>query len=722
MANIDIIIRMLRSGSGGTATAAELKALESQAVATGARLSAMGGAMMRTGAMMSLATAPLLAFGVASVKAASDAAESLNKLDVVFEDNARAVQTWAQDSARQFGLSRAQAYDAASSFGAMFKSMNMGQEPMIQMSEGLVQIAADLGSLYNADPSDMLNRLRSGMVGEAEPLRRFGILLDESAVSAQALQMGLAATAGQLTQADKVQARYALIVQQSAVAQGDFARTSDGLANSTRIARARMADAAATMGTALIPMATTAAQQVTALATAFSELDPEAQKAVVTLGGLLVIAGPLTTALGALAKVAGVLAPIIASIGVAGAGGLGLIFGAEAASVVYLAKAAAETTPAMRNLAMAEMALAAADQERARATSLLAEVTLTGDAATIAQAQSALDAANAQYEHNRALAEGLRATVAAEQASKRYTDTMREEAIAQMRAAGSAAVVVAESQAAIFTRESAILATLTGSAADAGVALAKTLTDIGNAAVMGPLSDAQMEKWRLIGELIRLNNADALKLKDTYAQVALLISPGQMTKAPGYRAPYTPSTAGMSMPLYWGTVLYEEKKATDLAVDRERRKQEALTFTQNAAERVLARIQERLTALADAVTNAINDARSKAKGLFDLSGGGGVVTEPGKGGPFEALYRILAVASEQAGRGTAPETQRWREMYPAVDYTAISRAFQEGMLLAPGVFENIDWRMLGEQAAAGVGSSRSRARADRSRRCIASWR
>ena len=47
--------------------------------------------------------------------------------------------------------------------------------------------------------------------------------MNAAAVEAQALAMGLAATKDEITDADKVAARYALILEQTTTAQGDFA-------------------------------------------------------------------------------------------------------------------------------------------------------------------------------------------------------------------------------------------------------------------------------------------------------------------------------------------------------------------------------------------------------------------------------------------------------------------------------------------------------------------
>ena len=131
-------------------------------------------------------------------------------------------------------MSKQQAIDAAGTFGNLFTSMGMGQAASADMSTGIVQLAADLGSFNNIPIDVMLEKMRSGMVGEVEPLRAVGINLSAAAVKAKAIQMGLADANGEVSQAATLQARYAVMLEQSANAQGDFARTADGLANSSK--------------------------------------------------------------------------------------------------------------------------------------------------------------------------------------------------------------------------------------------------------------------------------------------------------------------------------------------------------------------------------------------------------------------------------------------------------------------------------------------------------
>jgi hypothetical protein len=113
--------------------------------------------------------------------------------------------------------------------------------------------AADFASVFNIDVAEALQVFQSGLSGEAEPLKRFGINLLQSEVQAFALRSGLIEVGETMTEQQKVQARYGLLMETTAKTAGDFANTSDGLANSQRILQANFQDMQATVGGALLP-------------------------------------------------------------------------------------------------------------------------------------------------------------------------------------------------------------------------------------------------------------------------------------------------------------------------------------------------------------------------------------------------------------------------------------------------------------------------------------
>src|SRR4030067_2815215 len=136
------------------------------------KLSTAGKSMQRVGDTMTLGvTLPLVAAGVAAIKFASDLDETRNKTAVVFGDMAQDVFDLADGRARAMGMSENAALSAASTFGNLFTSMGVGREQAADMSTGLVQLAADLASFNNLDPSEVFIKLQSGMGGQGEPMR-----------------------------------------------------------------------------------------------------------------------------------------------------------------------------------------------------------------------------------------------------------------------------------------------------------------------------------------------------------------------------------------------------------------------------------------------------------------------------------------------------------------------------------------------------------------------
>lgn len=200
------------------------------------------------------AGASLLEFGADSVSAASDLGETMSKVGVVFGTSSDQVKAWSENAATALGQSQQQALDAAGTFGNLFVSMGMADDTSADMSMSLVELASDLASFNNMDPTETLEKLRAGMLGSAEPMQSLGVNMTAASVEAKALEMGLAATTDALTPAMLAQARYALILDQTKTAQGDFARTSEGLANQQRIVDAQWQDMQATVGEALLPV------------------------------------------------------------------------------------------------------------------------------------------------------------------------------------------------------------------------------------------------------------------------------------------------------------------------------------------------------------------------------------------------------------------------------------------------------------------------------------
>ena len=173
-------------------------------------------------------------WGSAALQAASDLQEVQNVVDVTFGESASVIESWSKKAGEQFGLTETQAKKFTSTLGAMMKSAGMSGNEIVEMSTDLAGLAADMASFYNLDFDTAFQKIRSGISGETEPLKQLGVNMSVANLEAFALQKGLQKTFNEMSQSEQTMLRYQYLMQATADAQGDFARTSDGYANASR--------------------------------------------------------------------------------------------------------------------------------------------------------------------------------------------------------------------------------------------------------------------------------------------------------------------------------------------------------------------------------------------------------------------------------------------------------------------------------------------------------
>ena len=193
-------------------------------------------------------------FAKEAVNAASDLEEVQNVVDTTFGSNADQINSWAQAAGKAFGLTETKAKQFTSTLGAMMKSAGISDNEIVKMSTDLAGLAADMASFYNLDFDTAFQKIRSGLSGETEPLKQLGINLSVANLEAFALSQNLGKTFSSMSQGEQTVLRYQYIMQATADAQGDFARTSDGYANSLRLLETNIETLKTRLGTALVPI------------------------------------------------------------------------------------------------------------------------------------------------------------------------------------------------------------------------------------------------------------------------------------------------------------------------------------------------------------------------------------------------------------------------------------------------------------------------------------
>ena len=238
-------------------------------------------------------TVPLAAGAAAALNYASDLEETLSKVDVVFGGNADSIKNWASTAVEQMGLAEETAMSAAATYGNMAAGMGLTANQGAEMAKSLTQLSADLASFNNTSQETAQIALNSIFTGETETLKQYGIVMTQTNLEQFAMQQGLEKNIKQLSQAEKVQLRYNYVLANTTNAQGDFARTSDSVANQTRMAKEQLKQAAAALGQNLVPAAASALKVLNNILSGFQKLNPAQQKMILGIAGIAAAAGPV---------------------------------------------------------------------------------------------------------------------------------------------------------------------------------------------------------------------------------------------------------------------------------------------------------------------------------------------------------------------------------------------------------------------------------------------
>jgi hypothetical protein len=186
---------------------------------------------------------------------AADLAETTSKTNEVFKQNSDEIIKWSKTAGRSFGLTQQAALDSAATFALYAKSAGLSSDETVKFSKRMVALSADLASFYNTGVEEAAYAIGAAFRGESEPLRKYNILLDEGTKKAAFMRSEFKATATETMATGKILGAYTSILEQSTVAQGDFARTSDGLANQQRILNAELGVTKVAFGEMFLPLA-----------------------------------------------------------------------------------------------------------------------------------------------------------------------------------------------------------------------------------------------------------------------------------------------------------------------------------------------------------------------------------------------------------------------------------------------------------------------------------
>lgn len=207
------------------------------------------------GAAVALAGGGVLSLGNDMIQIASDVGESTSKVITLLGDMADGTLEFAETSAAVAGISKREYLAAVGNIAAVDVAMGTNKKEAAKLANEYVKLSADLGSFNNASSAEVQEALTASIAGEYEMLKRYGIVVNDVTLSQEAQRIGMKKVGSTWDSAQKRQLSYNIVMRSTKAAQGDFARTSGGLANQTKIVQARFEDLKGALGSKLLPAA-----------------------------------------------------------------------------------------------------------------------------------------------------------------------------------------------------------------------------------------------------------------------------------------------------------------------------------------------------------------------------------------------------------------------------------------------------------------------------------
>lgn len=219
-------------------------------------MSSIKGTISKIGGVMAAAfsVSLLTNFGKAAIDLASDLQEVQNVVDTAFGGMAYKMEEFSKTSIETYGISELTAKRTASTYMAMAKGMGIAEDAGSDMALTLTGLTADMSSFYNVSQEMADTAIKSIFTGETESLKQYGIVMTEVNLEQFALSKGITKSLSAMTQQEKTMLRYNFVLEQTALAQGDFAKTSDSWANKTRVLNERWKEMQATFGETFIAL------------------------------------------------------------------------------------------------------------------------------------------------------------------------------------------------------------------------------------------------------------------------------------------------------------------------------------------------------------------------------------------------------------------------------------------------------------------------------------
>ncbi len=251
-------------------------------------------------------TAPIVGVGAASFVMAADLEDAFGATDQIFKNASEDVKKWADGLEGYYGIAENKALEYANTMGAMLQNIGgLSEQEAAKQSQTLVELAGDLTAMFGGTTESAIQALTGALKGNTSMLDNYGMGVNAATIKTKALEMGLYSGKGEMDLATKQAATLALIMEQTADAQGQAKREADGASGSMRTLTTEFKNIGGELGEVLLPIITPFIQKLRDVIQKFKELSPEQKEIIVKIGLMVAAIGPFLVVLGTIVEKTG---------------------------------------------------------------------------------------------------------------------------------------------------------------------------------------------------------------------------------------------------------------------------------------------------------------------------------------------------------------------------------------------------------------------------------
>ena len=281
----------------------QVDTVKANARSMGQMFEQVGHSMGRVGGYLTTRlTLPLVGIGVASIKAASDLEAMERMFNVSFGNMSDDARNWANSFASSLNRSTSTAMGLMAVSQDLLVGFGATTDEAFNLSKEMISLSYDLGAFRNEDPSQILNSMKSAMSGAHMSARALGVVINENTIALAMQRMGLQGAFADLTEVEKAQVRYNVILAGSEHAVGMAADSTDTFAEKLRQLKERVVDVREIIGTPLLESGNRFLDWAHDGISAFENLNEQQQIQIIQWGVIAAAIPPVLMVMGSMVR------------------------------------------------------------------------------------------------------------------------------------------------------------------------------------------------------------------------------------------------------------------------------------------------------------------------------------------------------------------------------------------------------------------------------------